>query len=119
MPDPDPKRAGKDPLKSGLFTVTFEVGDDIKGATNTYAYRGIERGLVGFQWSRVKFEVRNLQITGILDKKAAADILREKLKLPKKGTKVVETKEKSADKGAGGDPGGDDGSDPTADDDTS
>jgi hypothetical protein len=117
MPDPEPKRAGKDPLKTGLLTVSFEVGDDLHGATSLYPSKGepLQRGLVGFQWGGAKFEVRNLQITGILDKKVAADILRAKLKLPKKAAKA-EAKEKKEEKAGGGDAAGGDESDPPEDD---
>jgi hypothetical protein len=98
MPDPDPKRAGKDPLKTGLLTVEFEVGNNLRSATSSYPSKGesLQRGLVGFQWSRVKFQVRDLQITGILDKKAAAEILREKLKLPEKVDPPADGKQKES-----------------------
>ncbi|HLU46738.1 MAG TPA: hypothetical protein VK116_01600, partial [Planctomycetota bacterium] len=42
-----------------------------------------ENGWIGFYWSDCKFKILNLQICGVLDKKAAVEQLRKKLRIPK------------------------------------
>lgn len=81
---PDPRKGGA-ALRSGLFTVTYDVGAD-KEAVNAVSSKKYTEGMVGFHWSRTKFEVKNLVITGILDKETAVTILRKKLNMPKEKT---------------------------------
>jgi hypothetical protein len=79
MPDPD---KGGEPLKSGRFTVTYDIGGSTPGI-NFLSNDDYTDGWVAFQWNRVKFQVQNLVITGILDKQAAVAQLREKLGVKK------------------------------------
>lgn len=78
---PDPKKGG-DPTKSGRLTVTYDAGA-AEAISTSAALKNYQAGLVAFQWSRTKFEVRDLLVTGILDKKGAVEILRKKLGKPK------------------------------------
>ena len=77
--DPKSKKA---PDKSGAFSVTYDFGGD-EPQENKIKSAKYKSGLVGFQWNRVKFEVRELVITGILDKKKAVTLLRKKLRIKK------------------------------------
>ena len=61
-----------------------ERDDKLTVDVPTIAY---QRGIVGFKWSRVKFQVVELKITGILDKQEAVDMLRTKLKMKKEKKK--------------------------------
>lgn len=73
MPDPD--KAG-DATASGRISITYDVGGvDVANGVSTTRYTD---GVVGFHWSRTKFEVKSLTITGILDKKAAVALLKAK-----------------------------------------
>lgn len=69
-------------LKTGKFTVTYDVGGD-EEITQSVAGTNYTRGYIAFKWSRVKFKVVGLHMSGILDKEAAVAQLRKSLKLPK------------------------------------
>ncbi|MBI4604651.1 MAG: hypothetical protein HY721_22035 [Planctomycetes bacterium] len=104
MPDPEKTEGG--PLGSGLLTNVY-FNDDSETELDTrlttkFPSKTYQRGLVGFGWSRAKAAVMDLRLTGILDKEAAVEILRAKLKKPKakptgekKPAKPKETKEKA------------------------
>jgi chemotaxis protein histidine kinase CheA len=96
--DPESK---KDPSKSGLFSVTYDLGGDDEQENKIKSAR-YKHGLVGFQWNRVKFEVRELVVTGILDKQKAVSILRKKLGVKKAPKREIadEAKSKDPDKSA-------------------
>lgn len=100
---PDPKKGG-DPTKSGRLTVTYDAGA-AEAISTTVALKNYQAGLVAFQWSRTKFEVRDLLVTGILDKKGAVEILRRKLGKPKPSGSEKPS-EPAAKKPAAGSPSG-------------
>lgn len=62
-----------------------------------------QRGRIGFRWDRVKFQVVDLVITGVLDKQEAVRILREKLKKPKAAVKKADGGEEEEPKPEPGD----------------
>jgi len=73
---PDPKKGG-DPTKSGLFSITYNVGGE-PTVTNSISVAQYKGGQVAFLWSDTKFKMMELLITGILDKKAAVEMLKAK-----------------------------------------
>lgn len=89
----DPK-SKKDPSKTGVFSVTYDLGGD-EPQENKIRSAKYKRGLVGFQWSRVKFAVQELVITGILDKEKAVSTLRKKLRIKKEKKKPEEEEEEN------------------------
>ena len=72
------------------------------------------RGQVGFKWSRVKFSAIALQLSGLLDKQAAVDMLRTKLKVKKTTPAKEKAEDKSQPKPAPKAKGKDGGENPTA-----
>jgi hypothetical protein len=110
MPDPNPKKAAEGPLASGQFSVIYDnyTAEPIPAKTSSKAF---QRGLVGFTWNRTKFQIKNLQITGILDKEAAVAYLRELTKIKKSVAKKTTKKKPKApaaegETGEGGGNGG-------------
>ncbi|HVR73803.1 MAG TPA: hypothetical protein VMT52_05700 [Planctomycetota bacterium] len=98
-------------LKTGKFTVTYDVdGDDeVKQSITGTNYT---RGYIAFKWSRVKFRVVALRISGILDKEEAVAKLRMDLKMPKaKASKEKEEPEPEPEPTTSG--GEEDGAEPT------
>jgi chemotaxis protein histidine kinase CheA len=112
---PDPAKAEAGPLKSGLLTNIYNNDDSEAEGDGRYTTKlssaQYTRGLVGFGWSRAKFSVVELKISGILDKEAAVEILRAKLKKPRpkapKEKVAKEDKKKPAPEGEAPPAGGD------------
>jgi len=67
----------------GLFKTTYDVGLDEEAENGVAMKKPKTRGLVGFQWRSVKFELRKVKVCGILDKEMAVAMLRKKLNMPK------------------------------------
>ncbi len=95
--------------KTGTLTNVYnneegasELEDKLTVKLSTAQY---SRGKVGFKWNRVKFSVIGLRITGLLDKQAAVDMLRTKLKVKKSTPSKGKTEDKSqpSDKEKAGD----------------
>jgi len=82
--------------KTGMLTNIYNNDDAANEGQDKLTVKvpsaAYQRGIVGFKWSRVKFQVVDLVITGVLDKQEAVKILREKLKMPKAAPKKEETK---------------------------
>ena len=91
MPNPD--KATEGALASGLLSATYDVGGDGE-APNKFSTLAFEGGFVGFRWHRVKFQCKQLRITGILDKKKAVEMLRAKLKAKKPAAAATTAKKK-------------------------
>ena len=117
MPDTlNPKAAAKGPLESGRFVVKYDAGTKDE-AVNTFASKVYTRGQVGFWWSRTKFTVSDLILTGILDREAAVAKLREITKTKKSGgapakpakkpAETAKAKKAEPEEGAGGNGGAD------------
>jgi hypothetical protein len=86
-----PEKEGK--KATGQFKFDLDVGQ-AEGAQNQIATARYTRGKVGFQWGASKFRIRNLVITGILDKEAAVARLRELTGIKKSGGAAEKTKDK-------------------------
>ncbi|MBN1442674.1 MAG: hypothetical protein JXA90_08195 [Planctomycetes bacterium] len=102
MPDPD--KASKGPTGSALITATYDAGGSDEATNKLSMQKTNPSGVVGFYWKDTKFTIRGLKICGILDKKKAVAMLREKLGIPK-GSETP-----ASDEPEPGDPG----EDPTA-----
>jgi hypothetical protein len=94
MPNPEAKEGG--PTGSGLLTCVYDV--DETGEVNKLDTKAYEAGLVGFQWHRVKFEVRKLRVTGVLDKKKAVEILAARPDLKAEWEEIQKAKEEEKKK---------------------
>ncbi len=81
---PDPAKAKGGPTGSSRLTTTFDVAGEDETQHGVPFGKKRVGGFVGFQWQEVKWRVRELRICGIVDKKWAVAILREKLGVPKK-----------------------------------
>jgi len=76
----DPGKKDRDGSTPGVFVVHYDLdGDEAQSNRVAYEKAPHESGYVGFSWSRVRFYISGLVITGLLDKKEAVTLLRKKL----------------------------------------
>jgi len=73
--------------ESTLETIFDHAGEE--EFNNQVSGKLSQRGFIGFEWAETRFKIKRLQACGFLDKKAAVETLRAKLKQPKVGGPAV------------------------------